>query len=536
MNIKTALSVALVLLIACIPTSAAEWQWSVPDGNNRAYLWIPPRCKQVRAFVLASHNMIEQGILEHPTMRQTLSDLGFAEVCVVPGFDMKFDFNAGAPEEFNRIIGALADESGYSELRTAPVVTLGHSAHATWPWNFAAWNPGRTLAVLSVHGDAPQTHLTGYGGANVDWGDRNIDGVPGLMVMSEYEWWDARLTPALDFRVKHPDAPIAFFADVGRCHFDYSDQLVSFLSMFIRKAAQRRLPADASTPLRPVHPQSGWLIDRWHRDQPPSAPSAPFAKYSGDRSQAFWAFDKEMARETEKYYAAARGKKPQLISVTDGQTPIEKGVGEPVTPRFIPLADGISFRLKTAFVDAVPAENGKAAFWTGLPAGTALGHSSHGPIQLSSIVGPVIQTAPDTFTIHFGAAQYTGDRRNNDVWIVASHPGDAQYKSIVQQAQVRLVPNTGGKEQHINFPAIADQKAGTKEIQLSATSDAGLPISYSVIYGPAEVEGRTLRFTRIPPRSKFPLKVVVIAWQWGRSSEPKVQTATPVTQEFLITK
>src|SRR4051812_48369438 len=106
------------LCLTSFPARAAQWQWSVPDGTNRAYLWVPPRCKQVRAFVLANHNMIEQGILEHPTMRRALSELGFAEIWVVPGRDIKFDFNAGAPEEFNRIVGALADESGYSELRT----------------------------------------------------------------------------------------------------------------------------------------------------------------------------------------------------------------------------------------------------------------------------------------------------------------------------------------------------------------------------------------------------------------------------------
>lgn len=513
---------------------AAVWQWSVPDGSKRAYLWIPPRCHRVRAFVLANHNMIEQGILEHSTMRRALSDLDMAEVWVVPGMDIKFDFNAGAPDEFNRIVNALADESGYSELKTAPVVALGHSANATWPWNFAAWNPGRTLAVLSVHGDAPQTTLTGYGRPNMDWGDRNIDGVPGLMVMSEYEWWEDRLNPALTFRAKHPNAPLAFLGDAGRGHFDYSDELVSFLTMFIRKAAKWRLPADGSTLLRPVFLTKGWLVDRWRKDQLPAAPSAPYLKYTGDRGSAFWEFDKEMARETEKYYAAARGKKPQLISITDGETPLEKGVGEPVTPRFVPLEDGISFRLKASFVDVVPPDNGKAASWTGLPAGTVIGHSPKGAIRLSKIVGPAVQTAPDTFAIRFGPAEYTSNNRNNDVWIVASHPGDTQYKSTVQQAVVRLRPNTDGKEQHINFPAIPNQKPGTKAMRLNATTDAGLPVSYSVISGPAEVVGNSLIFTRIPPRSRFPIKVIVGAYQWGRSREPKINTAAPVFQEFGI--
>jgi hypothetical protein len=519
------------------PVRAAEWQWSVPNGQGRAYLWIPPQCRRVRAVVVSNHNMIEQGILEHPTMRRALSDLNFAEMWVVPGMNIKFDFNNGADKDFERIIGALADESGYDELRTAPVVPLGHSANATWPWNFAAWNPGRTLAILSVHGDAPQTNLTGYGGPNLDWGDRNIDGVPGLMVMGEYEWWEDRLTPALNYRTRHPNTPLAFLADAGHGHFDYSDALVTYLAMFIRKAAKARLPENAGAPLRPVDPQKGWFLDRWRKDAPPAAPSARYAKYRGDSKEAFWAFDKGMARATEAYYAVARGKKPQLLSVTDGQTPVEKGMGEPVTPRLIPLADGLSFKLQTAWVDVVPPGNGKAKTWTGLSEGAVLGHpTGGGPIQLSKIVGPAVQTGPDTFAVHPGRAESTPDRRNNDVWISAHHPGDQNYKSMVQQAMVRLPVNNTGTEQHITFPTPANQKADVKALQLNATSDAGLPVSYYVISGPAEVEGNVLRFTRIPPRAKFPIKVTVAAWQWGRSSEPAVKTAAPVEQTFLIEK
>src|SRR5205085_435133 len=108
----------------------------------------------------------------------------------------------------------------------------------------------------------------------------------------------------------------------------------------------------------------------------------------------------EMARATETYYAAARGKKPQLVSVIDGESPIEKGCGEPVTPRFIPAKDGVTFRLKTAFLDVVPKDNGKAKLWTNLPSSSPLGHAG-GPIVLSRIVGPVAQTAPDTFAVRF---------------------------------------------------------------------------------------------------------------------------------------
>lgn len=525
-------------------SAGTEWQWSIADGETRLYLWIPPECAQVRGVVFANHNMIEQGILEHATMRRTLAKLGFAEVWAVPYFDATFDFNHGAGEHFDRVMAALADESGYGELRHAPVVPLGHSACATFPWNFAAWNPGRTLAVLSVHGDAPQTTLTGNGKPRIDWADRNIDGIPGLMVMGEYEWWDDRLAPAFAFMAKHPATPLAFLADAGRGHFDYADRTVAFIAAFIEKAAALRLPAsaplDGPVTLKPVDPQTGWRVDRWRHEQAPTAPAAPWAGYTGDPKNAFWCFDEAMARATETIYAEQRGKKPQLLSVTDGRQPLEKGNGEPVTPRFIPEADGLTFRLTADFLDRVPPDNAKATLWTGLPAGSPLGHATGGgPIQLARIVGPVVQTGPDTFAMRFGRAEYTANRRNHDLWLVASHPGDDHYKSIVQQLMVRVSPNQDGAPQQITFLAIPDIHVDAAltppaAIRLAASSDAGAPVGYYVREGPAEIEGDTLRFTAIPPRAKFPIKVTVVAWQFGRATEPKLQTAGRAERTFHL--
>lgn len=73
-------------------------------------------------------------------------------------------------------------------------------------------------------------------------------------------------------------------------------------------------------------------------------------------------------------------------------------------------------------------------------------------------------------------------------------------------------------------------------MKLNAVSSANVPVYYYVREGPAEIEGNTLRFTAIPPRAKFPLRVTVVAWQWGRSIEPKLKTADPVERSFNLTK
>ncbi len=54
-------------------------------------------------------------------------------------------------------------------------------------------------------------------------------------------------------------------------------------------------------------------------------------------------------------------------------------------------------------------------------------------------------------------------------------------------------------------------------MKLNTMSDAGLPVHFYVKAGLALVENEKLVFTKIPPRSKFP----VVDWQCGRSTEPK---------------
>jgi hypothetical protein len=55
-----------------------------------------------------------------------------------------------------------------------------------------------------------------------------------------------------------------------------------------------------------------------------------------------------------------------------------------------------------------------------------------------------------------------------------------------------------------------------------------------VVAGPAVVVGTELVFTEVPVKSAYPIKVTVVAYQWGRVSEPAYQSAEPVEQTFLL--
>ena len=212
-----------------------------------AYMWLPEGCKEVRAVLLAQQNMTEEALFRMASFRQRLTEMGVGLVWVAPAFTDNWAPADSCQAVFNGMMAGLAEASGHGEIARVPVVPFGHSAQATFPWNFAAWNPQRTLCIISFHGDAPRTNLCGYGGANVEWGrTRNIDGIPGLMIEGEYEWWEARVRPALAFRMMYPGSCVSFLCDTGRGHFDCSPRTAEYIALFIKKAIEQRMNADGS--------------------------------------------------------------------------------------------------------------------------------------------------------------------------------------------------------------------------------------------------------------------------------------------------
>lgn len=534
---KYILVVLFSLFIQTTRVAAAPWQWSVEikeliseetNAHPSAYLWIPENCKKVRAVIIGQHNMTEETIFEHPEFRKDMGKLGIAEIWITPGIDQRWDVTKGTQQIFETMMKNLSEISGYAELEFAPVIPIGHSAMATYPWNFAAWNPERTLAVLSIHGDSPRTHLTGYGRANLDWGTRTIEGIPSLMVMGEDEWWEDRLITSFDYRREYPNAPLSFLADAGHGHFDISDELIDYLSLFLKKAVEYRLPkhssSDIPVQLIPVEAKNGWLADRWRKNEKPTAEAASYDKYEGDKHHAFWYFDKEMADATEKYYANERGKTEQYIGFEQKGKLITFNPKSHVrmSPSFQPEADGVTFHLKAVYTDTLRNEYSKE-------------HSTR-PIRMSRICGPVEVVNDTTFTVRFYRMGLDNPKRTGGICLMASVKQDHKYRSAVQQVEIRIpYRNKEGILQRIIFPKLSDVKASVKEISLKGTADSGLPVYYYVKEGPAEIKGDKLVLTKIPPRAKFPVKVTVVAWQYGRSGEPKVQTAEAVEQSFYIT-
>ncbi|HUB27072.1 MAG TPA: hypothetical protein VL992_16725, partial [Tepidisphaeraceae bacterium] len=543
---------------------AAVYQWSTTiddvisretHDHPRAFLWIPENCQRVRAVVIADQNMEEEQLFQDSQFRKTLADLSFAEIWIAPAMGSNsFRFDLGEGPILEKLLQTFADQSGYRELEFAPLVPTGHSATAGWGWDVAAWKPSRVLAVLSLSGQWP------YFGSQ-HWGNRSVDGVPGLTTKGEFEiqgslekGWYAGLKG--DYYQKHPYAAFTQIVEPGDGHFSASPEKIALIDLYLRKASQYRLPtvmpSDGPVPLTPIDAKKdGWLYEVWHLNDPPSAAAAPVSEFTGRRDRAFWAFDGEMARAIEDFQARFRGQPPVLIGYEQ-----KNGLTPPVPDhamvhlKFEPIDDGMTIKLSGGFWDRVPpTPDGKKSEWDGwlgegvrsVAQGDPIPHPEDETqlMTIAPICGPVRQSAPDTFEIRFNRVGFNNPKRSNDIWFFLTYPGDGTYKKMVQQAELRFpLTNTRGKPQTIDFPKVPDQRSGPSiaPIRLGATSSAGIPVYYYVREGPAEVDDDgTLTFTPIPPRAKFPIEVTVVAWQWGRSIEPLIQSAKPVDQTFLIT-
>ncbi|MCM1311827.1 MAG: hypothetical protein NC206_08070 [Bacteroides sp.] len=519
-----------MLLLLCPQAKSAEYndplqyQWVIGMDNgtdSEAFLWIPPACERLNALVFSQQNMTEETLFGNRLFLRRMEEAGVGILWFAPGLWQQWNVQDGCQEQFYRILHRLADVSGYVELDSVPIVPIGHSAMATFPWNFGAWNKERTLCIISYKGDAPRTNLCGYGRENLEWGrNRNIDGVPGLMIMGEYEWWDLRLTPAHGFRMWYPNSLISFLCDAERGHFDLCDETADYVGLFIQKALDyRRQRANGTA-------TEGWYAQRWGRDDgfmPVSASRpkpAPCSEYQGDEHIAFWYFDKEMAETAEKRYAHSAGKKMQYVSfMQNGQVcHYNPDSHVKLNPQFMPDADGITFHLKAVCVDST---NSRLS-----------DEHAQGTASIQRICGPVETINDTTFRLAFYHTGMSHPRYTHTITMFAEMNGDEQYKTAVREVSIRIPERiTDGREQTISLKKMNRQLRQGSKTTLRAESSSGLPVRYYVKCGAAHIEnGNKLVMDRIPPRAKLPMRVTVVAWQYGISG--KWNTAEPVEIDF----
>jgi hypothetical protein len=579
-----------VLLAALAPVSrAAIYQWSAVNGepNRRIYLWIPEDCKRVRGLVLVMKNMIETGISDDPVFRdacrrQRVGILWVSEDRTATGFQRSaFNSDWGwpsglsvedereyyrlleitkkrtgvSPEEklaaqakvdawnkqlaaaagpvLDGILKRMADESGYAEIKRAPLFFLSHSMGGLLCWHAPYRIPDRCWGSIPLK--------TGVRGAPKDIPTANMHGVPILYINQiDPEGPDGQSNPGNSCIGNRRDTEnlVCQLFDWASHHLETTPELATVAAMFLEKAGKYRLcdeiPPTGYPKLKELKASDGWLATSIL--EPRQYPMAPEPQYTGPREKAFWFFDEEMAKVVTNFRIADRKKKPQYVTATSDGKPLEplSGPFESIqVPIDTAVDDGWTFKLRASLLDTVvSADPAKRV---------ATGHASRGKAVVHMTGGHNWAKLDDET---FRWRQYNRGPHGHG-WVVASHPGDADYARACNPLFMWM-PSEGrqGTPQTITFPEIQDVPAGTKKITLRATSNVpGQVVEYYVVSGPAEITGAdptytgsTLRLTPIPPNAKFPVKVIVVAYQKGRLKEPLVQTAPEVVREFFITK
>ena len=390
----------LIWGLSSLGATTAIFDYSSGEEGRKAMIRLPKVEKNVKAVLYTHQNMTEEVLFRSEKFKEKMDSLGVAMAFIQRG-SQNWHPDSDCQQRFEAIMRDFSEGTGHPEIMEAPIIPFGHSAQATFPWNFAAWNPDRTLCIISYHGDAPRTNLCGYGRENVEWGrTRNIDSIPGLMIEGEYEWWEARVRPALAFRMMYPDSRISFLCDAGKGHFDLCEDTQLYMAKFIEKAL------DSS------RPEGGVYYSRWMED----------GTESTDPHDMFWYQDQNMADWTKRRYEETRGKEMQYVSATlDGKL-LEYNPKSHI--KISKTIEGNEFTLMPVFGDENSSEISSS-------------HSDAKP-TVTLISGPAIQTGPYTFAYDPDYFGFDPERLWSGITLCVEAEGDDVFKPAVQEIVIHL--------------------------------------------------------------------------------------------------
>ena len=518
--------------------ACSEW----PDGSHSTatgYLWIPEECGRLRGLLILGTNVPEHMLVGHPAIRSACAEKSLGIVWFVPTFwnFRKFPEQTEAAERagpeakaalqrdlrgiharfLQTMLDGLAQVSGYDEVAAVPWLPMGESGHLLMVTGLIDARPDHCIAGICIKNpqgtqDRTVPMLWTFGTAQ-EWGQSQSDiraawqNVTGL-----YEGW-SRGRDGTNW-------PLSLAIEPGTGHFQCTDAMTELFAAYIRAAADARLARDGGNGLEPVDLDAGVVVEL----PVPGHEAAAITRYrqaTAEEKQRPWFFDETTARMAQRlgvedWTAATRLPGFEAVSgctvkpfSLDSVTDIDVESDGEFAVRGIVLD-----RIPADFVDAgMPLEAGRAR-----PA-------------IEWICGPIVPLGEGRF-------QLALDRTypSTTSYIVAVLSRDKGLRPSLQPARVKPRENRAGVTQTISFEVLPDVPEGTRDLPLAATSTAGLPVRFYVESGPAVVEGDRLVLTRIPPRAAFPVRLTVAAWQWGRRSEPPVQTAPIVRRSFAIVR
>jgi len=510
--------------------------WADSSKNNSTlYLWIPETCKQVKGLVIMCTNVPEHILVGDASIRKVCAENNLGIVWSTPTF-MNFKKTTTKDNKtlnmalerktavtfLQQLLNGLAETSGYAEVATVPWLPMGESGHLLMVDALMEYSPERCIAGVYIKNNhlTPTNRtvpsLTVFGTAQ-EWGQDKVD--------MRKRWNDVgeAYEGILKQRRLYPNWPLSYVIDGASGHFDVSDKLAKYLANYIGLAAKARLSADGSATLKPVDITKGFLADMPVPNHE-NKPVIPYSKADTGYLASPWFFDKASAADAQAYARINWKAATQLPGFINDSGKIAafnfNGISKLVPTDF--GKDGITFTVKTVLLDEMPSNF--------VGAGEKLAKTKHVPV-VEWACGQIKPLGNNQFQISLDRSY-----PNTANYVGARVDGSDTVRAIFQPCGISLTKNNVGKAQKITFSPISDVKLGTKSVPLAAVSDAGLPVSYYVVAGPAIVKNNELILTAIPPSAKFPITVTVAAWQWGSNVEPKVKMAEIVKQQFKIVK
>ncbi len=507
-----------------------------PDSsktNATLYLWVPENCAKLRGLLIMGTNVPEHMLVGHPAIRKVCEANNLGIIWSTPSFmnyrksvtkdnkqlNMALQYNVEVGF-LQQMLDGLAETSGYKEVATIPWLPMGESGHLLMVDALMEYSPERCMAGIFIKNNHLPPHnrqvptLTAFG-TSQEWGQDKVD--------MRKRWNDVgdAYESIRSQRRLNPSWALSYVIDGTSGHFDCSERLVNYFAHYIDLISKARLSDDGSPTLKPLKLEKGFLADL----PVPGYENKAIKEFTASDTSnipAPWFLDKQSAIEAQSIAHInwkAATQLPGFLTDSGKIAPfIFNGISK-YTPSDMG-EDGITFTVKGVMLDKLPDNF--------VGAGQALPKTKEQPVT-EWVCGQFKPLGNSKFRISLdrswpNTANYVGVRQK----------GSDTLRAIFQPCGLTLPKNNTGKPQKIAFDKIEDITVGTKSVSLSAKSDAGLPVEFYVVAGPAIIQNGKLVFTKIPPKSKFPMGVTLAAWQWGRSTEPKIKMAEIVKQTFYI--
>ncbi len=302
-----------------------EWTVSdtLMDGEKSLpfRMWIPSGTKHVSGIILATNVWAEEAFVINPAIRKAASEQNLAIIKTDGKAFAMFDPQKGEDVLFTRLLQKCAKDGGFPEIEFAPWLTFGHSTSGHFAKNLAYWKPERTFGILyfkSGQFHCPSWTLPGTSLQNIpilgisgQFEEYGPHGPHPLGESAEAQWRAVRDTFMVLRKLGYL---VSLIVEPGEGHFCLSQNVADYMALFIRKAAQAKIPKNTFSTREPIKlneiaETTGVLSDTCISNlitNPAFKIShlvQPYQKYA-NKPISFWHFDMEMAEAWIKFHTS----------------------------------------------------------------------------------------------------------------------------------------------------------------------------------------------------------------------------------------